>query len=211
MSTQYGQLTVNVRQRKGKGVARKLRAAGQIPGVIYGRGTASDADNVMLAFSPLDLRRAMDPARRMNTFFELTVKEEGKPDTVEKCVIADAQLDPIRDEFLHVDFLRVDPEKPVTVQIPVEYSGRALGVVAGGKLKTFRRFVRVAAKPAEVPVAMQVDVSPLNAGESLRFKDVTLDKATLVDNPDTVIAFIEQPKAAKEEPGEEKKPAAEAT
>lgn len=197
MSEQHGQLTVSVRHKKGKGVARKLRATGQIPGVLYGKGT-SDGDTVMLAFSPLELRRAMDPERLHNTFFHLTLKDEGKPDVVEAAVITDAQRDPVRDEFLHVDFLRVDPEQPVTVQIPVEYSGRAAGVVAGGKLKTFRRFVRIAAKPADVPVKLAVDVTPLGAGQSLRLRDVPLDKATLVDNPDTAIAFIETPKAETE-------------
>lgn len=200
MSDQHGQLTVSVRHKKGKGVARKLRASGQIPGVLYGKGD-SGGDTVMLAFSPLELRRAMDPERQHNTFFQLTLKDEGKPDVVEPAVITDAQRDPVRDEFLHVDFLRVDPQRPVTVQIPVEYSGRAAGVVAGGKLKTFRRFVRIAAKPADVPVKLAVDVSALQAGQSLRFKDVPLENATLVDNPDTAIAFIEPPKAegAKDE------------
>jgi large subunit ribosomal protein L25 len=207
MSDQHGQLTVSVRHKKGKGVARKLRAAGQIPGVLYGKGASgSGGDTVMLAVSPLELRRAMDPERQHNTFFELTLKDEGKPDVVEPAVITDAQRDPVRDEFLHVDFLRVDPEQTVTMQIPVEYSGRAAGVVAGGKLKTFRRFVRISAKPADVPVKMAVDVSALEAGQSMRFRDVALQNATLVDNPDTAIAFVEPPKAESEK-AEEKAPA----
>ncbi len=204
MSDQYGHLTVSVRHRKGKGVARKLRAAGQIPAVLYGSGASKQGDNVMLSLSPRELRHALDPERKLNTFFKITLAEEGKPEVVESCIITDAQIDPIRDEFVHVDFLRVDPEIPVTVQIPVEYSGRAAGVVAGGKLKTLRRFVRVAAKPAEVPVRLAVDVTPLAMGQTMRFKDVPLENARLIDNPETVVAFIEAAKAEVEEkPAEE--------
>jgi large subunit ribosomal protein L25 len=207
MSDQRGQLTVNVRTQRGKGIARKLRHRGLIPGILYGRGV-SGGESVMLSLSPLELQRAMDPQRLQNTFFELTLKQEGKPDVVQPCIITDAQRDAIRDDFVHVDFLRVDPEQPVTMKVPVEYVGRAAGVAAGGQLKTLRRFVRIAAKPAQVPVSVKVDVTPLQAGESLRFRDVALENATFAENPDVTIAVIETPKAAApEKEVEEAKPA----
>ena len=139
---QFGNLTARVRHRTGKGVARKLRASGEIPGVMYGKGK----DNVMLSLSPRELRKAMDPERKLNTFFTVTVQEEGKDAVVEQCVLTDYQADPLRDEFLHVDFLRVDPEAEVVTRIPVEYIGRAVGVVAGGKLRTYQRTTLAAAE-----------------------------------------------------------------
>lgn len=190
--TTHGQLKAAVRNAHGKGVARKLRAQGQIPGIVYGRGK----DNLMLSLDPAELRKAMDPARKLNTFFQLDVAN-----TTEPCIIADYQMDPIRDEFLHVDFLRVDPEAEVFVKIPVRYTGRAVGVVAGGKLKTTRREVRIAAKPGEIPVEMLVDVTPLNGGDKLRFGDIALTNARLLENPDIVVALVEAPKAAKEDAG----------
>lgn len=191
-----GQLNANVRSAHGKGVARKLRAQGKIPGIVYGRGK----DNVMLSLDPSELRKAMDPARKLNTFFKLSV--DG---TEEQCIIADYQMDPIRDEFLHVDFLRVDADAEVFVKIPVRYTGRSVGVVAGGKLKTTRREVRIAAKPGEIPVEMVVDVTPLNGGEKLRFGDIPLSTGRLLENPDIVVALVDAPKAAAEDDKKGKK------
>ena len=191
--TEIGKLNVKVRQNSGKGVARKLRTQGLIPGVLYGKGEG----NLMLTMSPRELRRAMDPKRKLNTFFTLTVTEEDGKTRTEQCVLTDFQADPLRDEFLHVDFLRVDPETEVVTKIPVEYVGRSIGVVAGGKLRTYQRTARVAAKPALIPEALVVDVSPLNAGQTLRMKDLTLENARLLDHPNVVVAHVDPPRAAK--------------
>jgi large subunit ribosomal protein L25 len=196
---QFGNLSAKIRSNSGKGVARKLRADGLIPAVIYGKGEG----NVMLTVSPRDLRRAMDPKRKLNTFFTVTIESADGP-KVEKCVLTDYQADPIRDEFLHVDFLRVDPDSEVVTKIPVEYIGRAAGVVAGGKLRTHQRTVRIAAKPALIPIKLTVDVTPLAAGESLRIQDLELPNARLLEHPNVVVAQVEAPRVAKVV--EEKKP-----
>lgn len=199
--TQYGKLTAKIRQASGKGVARKLRADGLIPAVIYGKGQG----NVMLTVSPRELRRAMDPQRKLNTFFQVTIETQDGS-SVEQCVLTDYQADPIRDEFLHVDFLRVDPDSEVVTKIPVEYVGRAAGVVAGGKLRTYQRTARIAAKPAEIPVKLTVDVTALNAGETLRMKDLSIPNARLLEHPNVVVAHVDPPRTAKVA-ADEKKPA----
>src|SRR5690606_35232833 len=194
-------LKATIRHNTGKGVSRKLRAQGLIPAVIYGKGEG----NVMLTVSPRELRRAMDPQRKLNTFFTLTLEGDGEP-RIEQCVVTDFQADPIRDEFLHVDFLRVDPNSEVVTKIPVEYIGRAAGVALGGKLRTYQRTARIAAKPAQIPVKLTVDVSPLNAGETLRMKDLVLENARLLEHPNVVVAHVDPPRVAKS-PADEKKPA----
>jgi large subunit ribosomal protein L25 len=194
MSERSGEVTATVRQHRGKGTSRKLRRAGQIPAVMYGAG----GGNVMLAVSPAELRRAMDPERRLNTFFRVCVQEAGRPDLITPCIISDAQVDPIRDDLLHVDFLRVDPEQPVTMNVPVRYIGRSVGVMAGGHLQATRRSVRLAARPADMPVALDVDVTALNVGDALRLGDVPLHGARLVDPPSTVVAYVEEKKKATE-------------
>lgn len=196
----HGNLSATIRRSSGKGVARKLRAQGLIPAVLYGKGEG----NVMLTVSPRDLRRAMDPQRKLNTFFSLTIEGQDGP-VVEQCVLTDYQADPIRDEFLHVDFLRVDPDSEVVTKIPVEYVGRAIGVVSGGKLRTYQRTVRIASKPAQIPVSLTVDVTPLKPGDSLRMEDLKLEDARLLDHPNVVLAHVEPPRVAKVV--EEKKPA----
>ena len=193
-ATEFGNLNAEVRSTSGKGIARKLRAKGLIPAVIYGKGEG----NLMLTVSPRELRRAMDPERKLNTFFTLTINDGGEAKT-EQCVLTAFQSDPIRDEFLHVDFLRVDPESEVITKIPVEYTGRALGVIAGGKLRTYQRTARIAAKPAQIPVKLNVDVSPLNAGDTLRMRDLSIENARLLDHPNIVVASVDAPRVAKTE------------
>lgn len=199
--SQYGNLSASIRAGTGKGVARKLRAQGLIPGIIYGKGK----DNIMLTISPRELRRVMDPERKLNTFFTVSIADGNGGTTTEQCVLTDYQADPIRDEFLHVDFLRVDPNTEIVTRVPVEYIGRSVGVVAGGKLRTYQRTTRVAAKPAEVPVKLTVDVSPLDAGQTLRMRDLSIENARLLDHPDVVVAHVDPPRAAKDDDKKAKK------
>ena len=187
----YGNITVQPRAAGGKGVSRKLRAQGLIPAVMYGRGK----DSVKLALDPHELRKAMDPARKLNTYFTVSVEGGGQ----ETCVIADYQINATKDTYMHVDFLRVDPELEVFVKIPVRYFGRAAGVVAGGKLKTTRREIRVAVKPAEVPVELAVDLTNLGLGERLVLSDVPLSSGRILERPDTVMALIAAPKQRDED------------
>lgn len=194
--SEYGNITAQPRDKSGKGVSRKLRAAGRIPGVMYGRGK----DSLKLSIDPQELRKAIDPERKLNTFFTVDIEGGDK----ESCVIADCQIEPTKDTFMHVDFLRVDPELEVFVKIPVRYFGRAAGVALGGKLKTTRREIRVAAKPAEVPVELAVDLSSLEIGGRLLLSDLPLENARLLERPDTVMALIDAPKKRDEDKGKGK-------
>lgn len=204
----FGTLPVTVRRDHGKGAARTLRRAGRIPAVMYGFGQ----DNVLLDLDPNDLRKATDPDREWNTIFELQVDDGGQTKT-EVCMVADVQRDSIRRIVTHLDFMRVDPEREIIREVPVQFVGRAAGVQKGGKLNALRRHVRVASLPANLPVAVRVDVTEVDSGESLRVKDVQLDNARLVENPEQRLCIVEMPKVKKEDEEEEaaagaKKPAA---
>jgi len=196
--SEYGQITAQVRTGHGKGVARQLRRKGLIPAVMYGQG----GPNLSLVVDPHLLNKATDPERRYNTLFQITVEQDGGSEVV-PCLITDIQTDAIRDDILHVDFLRVDVEVEVERKIPVRYFGKAPGVAKGGRLKTFRRIVRVSAKPADFPVELEVDVTPLDVGDFLRVSDVSVPNATINERPDTTLAFIDVPKAATEDEEEE--------
>ena len=187
MTQEYGQISAKLRTGVGKGTARKLRMAGRIPAVMYGKGE----DNVMISLDPRDVLRAMDPERKFNTFFKVTF-EDG---SVEQCMLTDSQIHPTRDEFIHVDFLRVNPETEVRASIPVEYTGRPAGVTAGGRLRTYQRSMRIAAKPADIPVSLIVDTTELDGGESLRLKTLTLENCRLLDHPETVMAHVDMPRS----------------
>jgi large subunit ribosomal protein L25 len=192
MST-IGKITLNVRHDTGKNAANRARAAGLIPAVVYGQGKAQ----VAITVNPADLRKAMDPARKFNTVFEASLVENGKEIGSEKCMIVDYQLNPVRDEMLHVDFLRVTENAEVVVTIPVNYTGKPIGVTAGGKLRTFRRSVKVSAKPSELPATLDLDLTNLGGGEALRFKDISVPGARVLEAPQTVAALVEVPRAEK--------------
>jgi large subunit ribosomal protein L25 len=208
--SEYGRVSAKVRDGHGKGVARQLRRKGLTPAVLYGQGQ----QNLSLAIDPLLFAKATDPARNYNTVYRLALEQEGAATQEVVCMVVDYQKDSVRDRLLHVDFMRVDPEKHVQRKIPVSYVGRSVGVMKGGRLKTFRRIVNISAKPFELPVELTVDISPLDAGEYLRIKNVSLPNTTFLENPEAPLAFIEQPKAKKEEeaaaPAGAKKPAAAA-
>lgn len=197
---QQRELTAQVRFSTGKGAARKLRATGKIPGVVYGQG----GEHLSISLSPLELRKAIDPARKLNTWFSLRIQEQGKPDRVESVIIADRELDKVRDDVRHVDFLRVDPTRELDVRLPIEYQGRAIGVQTGGTLKTFARFMRVSVKPGDVPASFIVNVTPLEGGQTLRVRDVTLPNGRILDNPNNPLALVEAAKAKKEEGADDK-------
>jgi large subunit ribosomal protein L25 len=202
MSNEIGNLNALVRDRSGKGVARKLRAVGRIPAVVYGQG----GENIKLSINPLELRAAMDPERKLNTFWSIELQDDaGKTTGTEKCIIVDYQLDALRDEFLHVDFMRVNEDEEVTVKIPVEYHGKAKGTIIGGKLRTLRRTVKVAAKPGAIPVKLSIDVTDIDSGVSLRLKELSMEGARLLDHPEMVMALVEAPRGKKAEPGADDK------
>ena len=90
--SEYGNITAQPRDKSGKGVSRKLRAAGRIPGVMYGRGK----DSLRLSIDPQELRKAIDPERKLNTFFTVDIEGGDK----ESCVIADCQIEPTKDTFM---------------------------------------------------------------------------------------------------------------
>jgi large subunit ribosomal protein L25 len=114
-------------------------------------------------------------------------------------MVSDVQLDSVRREVVHVDLMRVDPDKDIVRLVPVTFSGRSIGVFKGGKLKTFRRHVKVAAKPASVPVEVAIDITAVDGGESIRIKDIDLGDAQLVESPEQRLCFVAMPKATPAE------------
>ena len=204
---EYGVLNAIVRGGRGKGAARTLRRDGKLPAVIYGRGK----ENLSLAVDPREFGKATDPARQWNTVFHVTVKQDGQPDVVETCMVADVQMDSIRNDVKHVDFLRVDPEKEVVRMVPLRVTGKSIGITKGGKLTTFRRSLHVAAKPQDMPFEVVVDITNVDTGEAVRMGDVKLDNARLVEAPQQRLCLVEIPKKKEEEAeGGAAKPAAAA-
>lgn len=197
--SEFGSINLQVRTARGKGAARSLRRNNRAPAVVYGGGQ----DNVSVSFSPRELHKATDPAKQGNTLFSVTLVEEGKPEVKTHCMLAEIQRNPLREEFVHVDFMRVDLNKEIVRTVPVNYIGRAAGVAAGGRLKTFLKAVRVMAKPSDVPDAVVIDVTPLNPGDAIRVSDIKIPNVTPMASASQPMALVELPKAERAEDGDE--------
>src|SRR5215207_7337566 len=125
----FAKVNAEVRRDTGKGNARRTRAAGKVPAVLYGR----DEQPLSLSLDPLGLVRSMDKERRRNTVFSLAVADGGASTDV-TVMIRDVQIDPLKRTIVHVDFLRVDLNDEVRVTVPLALKGIPVGVTNGGNL-----------------------------------------------------------------------------
>lgn len=199
---EISELKARLRKDTGKGVARRLRKDGMVPAIFYGPKTES----VLLAVNSSDLRKLLK-GKEENVFINLIV-ENGK--IIQKfTLIKELQIEPVSRKFLHVDFYEIDMEKTMTLDIPIHFTGEAMGVETGGDLHYVKRDIKVSCLFAVLPEFIEVDVSGLQIGDSIKVQDVKLpDGVTVLDTEDTILATISAPKTAvKAEPGEEQEPA----
>ena len=199
----FAKVSVEVRSGSGKGVARKVRAAGKVPGVIYGH----KAEPLPISFEPNALVRSLDKDRKRNTVFTLDVQGNGKAEQV-MAMIRDADIDPLSRRMVHVDFIRVSLDEEVRVQVPLVLKGTPAGVVNGGQLHQSIHDVKIAAKPTAIPIKIEVDVSGLNLGQALHVSDLKLGEGVraLLDAKEA-IASVVAPRAEKETAAAEAAPA----
>jgi len=193
----FAKVSVEVRKSAGKGGAHRVRAAGKIPGVLYGRQSVP----VPVSFDGRLLLKSLDKEKRRNTVFTLTLSDGDKSESV-TAMIKDAQIDPISQTLVHVDFLRVDLDQEVQVTVPLLLTGKALGVINGGQLHQSMHVLSVAAKPAAIPTKIIVDVTSLEIGTALHVSDLKLaDGVRALIDAREAVASVVAPKAEKSDPG----------
>ena len=183
-------LVAEKREGTGKGVARKLRAAGRIPGVLYGHGM----DSTALSVDAKDLFHILHTGAGTNVLVDLVV------DGSEHLIIPrDVQRDHIHGRFIHVDFLAVRRDEKLQLSIPVRVVGESVGVKAGGVVEHHLWELEVESLPGDVPEAIDADISALDIGMSLRVSDLVAPKgATILTNPDESVVAVQQPQMAVE-------------
>lgn len=185
-------LTAEIREESGKGAARRLRAKGQIPAILYG----AEAEPVSLSLTPKDLLRALETERGKNTV--LTIQAGGQSHLA---MIKDIAVHPVTYAPLHADFLRVAEDRPVDADVPFRVKGRAAGVVKGGALTVTVRTLRVRCNPGLIPSFIEVDVTPLDINDTFRVQDLQLPEGvSVLDTPQrTLVSVMSERKAAAEE------------
>jgi large subunit ribosomal protein L25 len=175
---EVGKLTVSVRTGHGKNAARQLRIKGLVPGVCYGSSVAGRIEPFPVSVNVKALRAALDPVRKQNTVIDLTV-EGGPAPRMFTALVKDYQIDIIRRDITHVDFIAIDPNKEVIADVPLEFIGKHKGTIAGGQLRIVLRTLSLKAKPADIPLKITVDVSPLDIGDVIHVSDLTLPEGAL--------------------------------
>ncbi len=172
------------RESRGKNEARRLRARGLAPAVVYGAGK----EPIAVSINPVEVTRILRSSTGHNTIFNVDVKGvETTP-----AMIVEWQNDPIKSRLLHIDLKRIDLTKRLTVKVPVHVTGDPAGVkIQGGLLELIVREVEIECLPDEIPDAFTVDVSSLMIGQSVRASELQMPgSAKLVSAPDAVIAHV---------------------
>lgn len=184
-------LNATPRTDTGKGVARKLRAAGQVPGVIYGHGREPQS----LTVNAREFDRLAERVRITSTVIELSV--DGK---VARTLVRELQRHPIKRDVLHIDFLELVAGEKVDVSVPLRFVGTADGVRnGGGILEEIMHQIEIRVDPGNIPDHVDVDVTPLTIGHGLHIRDLHLPEGVeVLDDPDNTVATVTAPKAEVE-------------
>jgi len=189
-------LGVELRERQGKGVARKLRAIGRIPGICYRR----NAEPISISLDPQELDRLLRKASAgINTLIDLKVAGGGDFDG-RQVLVKELQRHPISGAYLHADLYAVDLQQTIHVSVPVHIKGSAIGVtLGGGILDHAMRELDVECLPNAIPEEIAVDVSALEIGDSIHVRDLEIPAGVeILNDPDVSIVSVVAPALAEE-------------
>jgi large subunit ribosomal protein L25 len=173
------------RDTRGKNEARRLRAKGSMPAVVYGGSEGATA----VAISPKELSRILHSKTGHNTIFNLTVPGS---DAAMPVMIVDWQFDPIKDSLLHADLKRIDLTKRIVVKVPVVTHGDPKGVkLQGGIHEIVTREIEIECLPDEIPEQFDVNVTELMIGQNIRVSEIPLSGSMKLLSPgDAVVSHV---------------------
>ncbi len=188
-------LNVQKRDGLGKGPNRRLRAEKMVPGVFY----SAKGENIAVQIPALPLEKMFSEMGR-TTVFSLEIADGDKKE-VHPVMIWQTQMHPYKNAFTHVDFYGVDLEKPVKVNVGIEFVGTSQGVKLGGKMETYRDRIRLSAKPQDMPKKITIDVTEMGLNSSVRAADLPLPEGVeaLYDQNFAIVSIISKVKDAEGE------------
>lgn len=171
----------------GKGVARRLRAEGRLPAVLYGHGVESPTP---LSLDPKEFVKAITNPKGLNAVYSIEI------DGVTHQVLArEMQRHPVSRQILHIDLVASDPEKLITTFVPVTFTGKSIGVVTGGRIRKPYREIKLRARPMDVPVDITVDITEMDHNDAIHASDLQLPEGvTPVYDRDYVVVKVTKPR-----------------
>lgn len=185
---QQTSLQAAARSSTGKGAARSLRREGKVPGVIYGHGR----DPEPVAVDALALQKMLIGISAASTVVDVAI--DSRPPV--KVLLREIQRDPIRPgHILHVDLYEIHADEKITVEVPVHLIGIPDGVRNfAGVLDQVLREVEIEVFPGDIPDRVELDVTALGIGDSLYVRDVKIEKAEILNDPDVAVATVVAPR-----------------
>jgi len=196
---------VTSREERGKNVSRRLRRSGMVPAIVYGEKRPP----VPVTVDPKAIKAILASETGENTLFQLRL--DGAQGKTRHVMMRERQRHPVSGSLVHIDFIRVDMDKMVEVEVPLHIVGVATGVKNdGGLLDYVVRSIHVRCLPSDIPDRADVNVEEMEIGHVFRAKDLAIDaKVELIDDPEQALVVISAP-AKEVEPAVEAAPEAEA-
>lgn len=186
------------REQVGKKETKLLRNEGSVPCVIYG------GEETIHFFVD---ERALTPILYTPDVFLMNIEIDGK---THQGVMQEMQFHPVTDKPLHFDFVAVVEGKPLTVKLPVNLTGSSIGVRAGGKLRQNARKLKVKGLVGNLPDAIEIDISKLKIGQSIKLGEINLEGVEFMESPSSVVVAVKTSRKAVAVEDEEEEEAAEA-
>jgi large subunit ribosomal protein L25 len=189
------QLKAFTRTESGKCPARRLRSQGMIPAILYGPRT----ENVMLSVDAAELKRLL-VKKEGKKFFRLLIEGDGK--TMDKIsIVKKYETHPLGNQLIHADFYEISMDRKITLDVPVRLKGTPIGIEMGGELQQQKRVLRVSCLPAHLPEGIEIDITDLKVGDTLKVKDIALDEGiSIQDSEDLTVVMILSTRAALKSP-----------
>ena len=179
------QINATARNEYGKKVAKHLRKEGKVPCVVYGLG------------EHMDITVSEDELRKLIYTPHIYIVELNIDGKIYPTVLKDAQYHPVKDNVLHVDFLHINEEKPVEIEIPVVLDGLAEGVRAGGKMNLRMRKLKVKGIFTSIPERLHIDVTKLGLGKSIQVGELSFEGLELTNAKESVVCAVQLTRAAR--------------
>ena len=192
-------LIAKKRELEGSANSRRMRAAGQLPGVVYG----AEKDPVSVVVDLHDFEQILHHHTSESLIIAVEVEGEGDMSVLVK----DVQHHPVTSDLLHVDLMRVEADKEISVEVEIELVGEAAGVKAGGVLDQVMHSITVECLPADLVEKFEVDVSTLEIGKSLHVSDLTLGaKYKVLLDDEAIVASVSGPHSESDEDDDASEP-----
>lgn len=180
------------RAETGKKATRLLRKEGRVPCNLYGekRNDAGAPEALAFSVTAADLR----PIVYTPHIYVVSLNIDGE---IHKSILKELQFDPVTDAVIHVDFYEINEAKPVTIGVPVKLKGLAQGVREGGRINLSIRKIDVTAPYQNIPETLDIDVTNLRLGKSIKVGELSFDGITLATSPEVIVCSVKTTRASK--------------